>query len=235
MYSFQTRVRYSETDQTGRLSLPALLNDFQDCASFHSECIGESTEEMTARGIAWVLMSWQVELARMPSLGETVEACTSPYRVGGCLGMRDFCLKSKSGETLALADTVWALISRETGRPVHVPDDFLTRYSSERLAQLTWKADSLRPHGAPQTMGAPIAVTPGMLDGNRHTNNVWYVRLAQDALPEGFAFSRLCVSYKKPALLGCRLYPCVEVDETRALVSLEDEAQTPYALVAFLR
>ena len=40
MYAFDSRIRYSETDSEGELTLNALLNYFQDCSTFHSEDVG---------------------------------------------------------------------------------------------------------------------------------------------------------------------------------------------------
>lgn len=39
-YSFSGRVRYSETGENGLLTLPGILNYFQDCSTFHSESVG---------------------------------------------------------------------------------------------------------------------------------------------------------------------------------------------------
>ena len=39
-YQFRSRVRYSEIDEDGKLTLPAILNYFQDCCTFHSEDVG---------------------------------------------------------------------------------------------------------------------------------------------------------------------------------------------------
>ena len=37
IYSFDGRVRYSETGENGLLTLPGILNYFQDCSTFQSE------------------------------------------------------------------------------------------------------------------------------------------------------------------------------------------------------
>ena len=39
-YSFNSRVRYSETGENGKLTLPGVLNYFQDCCTFHAESVG---------------------------------------------------------------------------------------------------------------------------------------------------------------------------------------------------
>ena len=40
MYTFDSRVRYSETDVNGTLSVTAAVNYFQDCSTFQSEDLG---------------------------------------------------------------------------------------------------------------------------------------------------------------------------------------------------
>ena len=37
MYTFDSRVRYSETGEEGLLSLPAIVDYFQEVSSIHSE------------------------------------------------------------------------------------------------------------------------------------------------------------------------------------------------------
>lgn len=39
-YSFSGRVRYSEIGENGLLTLPGILNYFQDCSTFQSEEVG---------------------------------------------------------------------------------------------------------------------------------------------------------------------------------------------------
>ena len=40
MYTFDSRVRYSETGEDGLLSLPAIVDYFQDASTFQSEDLG---------------------------------------------------------------------------------------------------------------------------------------------------------------------------------------------------
>ena len=43
-YSFSGRVRYSEIGENGLLTLPGVLNYFQDCSTFQSEEVGLGME-----------------------------------------------------------------------------------------------------------------------------------------------------------------------------------------------
>ena len=73
MYAFDSRIRYSETDSEGYLTLDALLNYFQDCSTFHSEDVGLGIGYMKEIGQVWVLSSWQIVVNRYPKLGEKVK------------------------------------------------------------------------------------------------------------------------------------------------------------------
>ncbi len=54
-YSFDSRIRYSEIGENGCLTLPGILNYFQDCCTFHSESIGQGMEAVNKRERVWVL------------------------------------------------------------------------------------------------------------------------------------------------------------------------------------
>ena len=55
MYTFDSRVRYSEIDHQGTMTLPALINYFQDCSTFQSESLGLGMKALREKKKAWVL------------------------------------------------------------------------------------------------------------------------------------------------------------------------------------
>ena len=54
MYEFDSRVRYSEVDHHGTMTVPALINYFQDCSTFQSEDLGIGTTELKEEKRAWL-------------------------------------------------------------------------------------------------------------------------------------------------------------------------------------
>ena len=53
-YEFEARVRYSEIGHRGTMTIPALINYFQDCSTFHSETVGLGMEHLRQIGRAHV-------------------------------------------------------------------------------------------------------------------------------------------------------------------------------------
>lgn len=100
MYTFKSRVRYSECDQTGHLSLVDMINYFQDCSVFHSESIGQGVSVLEKEKKAWFLSSWNLEIERFPVLGEEIEIGTFSVGSRSFFGFRNFFMKDAEGNYL---------------------------------------------------------------------------------------------------------------------------------------
>ena len=49
-YMFKSRVRFSESDHHQQITLPGIINYFQDCSTFQSEALGVGVEACMERG-----------------------------------------------------------------------------------------------------------------------------------------------------------------------------------------
>ena len=82
-------VRYSETDESGRLSLPALVDYFQDAAELHGDRLGIGWRYLAEQHLAWLLSSWQIEIGRLPELSEEILVKTWGWKFQSIFGMRN--------------------------------------------------------------------------------------------------------------------------------------------------
>ena len=78
-YEFESRVRYSETDMDRKLTMVSLVNYFQDCSTFQSEGCGHGLVDLAKQNRVWMVLSWQIDILRLPSLGEKIRVQTWPY------------------------------------------------------------------------------------------------------------------------------------------------------------
>ena len=56
MYSFNSRIRYSEVDKNAELTIEALINYFQDCTIFQTEDGPANMAYLNDLGAAWCLI-----------------------------------------------------------------------------------------------------------------------------------------------------------------------------------
>lgn len=131
MYTFDSRVRYSETGEDGLLSLPAIVDYFQDASTFQSEDLGIGIDFLKEKDLLWVMSAWQVVVHRYPALGEKIRIGTIPYELRGFMGLRNFFMDTEDGERLAQANSFWSLINHKKGVPVRV--------LPEMVENTTWK------------------------------------------------------------------------------------------------
>lgn len=231
-YEFDSRVRYSEVDSRGRLTWLALMDYFQDCSVFQSEMLHLGVDYLTEHHQAWVLTSWQICLNQMPKLADKVTIRTWAYALKGFYGYRNFTMNDEHGRMLAYANSIWALMDTQTGRPVKVPDEMIRLYGLE--PQLPMECGGRKIALPKECEAKESFVVPAyFMDTNQHMNNSHYVEMALGYVPENFMIGQIRVEYRKSAMCGDTMIPKVAVDENKITIVLEDKEDKPYAIVEF--
>ena len=234
MYSFNSRVRYSEVNSEKELTLPSLLDYLQDCCTFQSEELGVGVDYLADNHAAWVLSSWQIRICRYPEFGEQITVSTWAYDFKGFYGYRSFKVEGEDGELLAYANSLWVFMDTDTMRPMRINQKMIDVYLPQmaEIIGTDWGNRKLQvPEGG--TAGEPIRVQRCHIDTNHHVNNGKYVQMAEEFLPEDFEVGELRVEYKKAAVLGDVLTPVYCVNENQVTVTLADEAGKTCAIVQF--
>lgn len=232
MYSFKSRIRYSEVDKEGRLTLEELLDYFQDCSTFHSEDAGVGIAYLADNDMVWVLSAWQIVVDRYPSLGEVVTIGTFPYDFKGFLGFRNFVMLDEGGNRIAYANSIWTLLSITKQAPIKLTPLMVERYVLEEKLAMDYAPRKITVPADMEQQEAVI-VKKYHLDTNNHVNNGQYVRMAMDFLPDGFKVSQMRAEYKKQALLEDVIIPKTFYEKDRCLVSLNDDKNRAFAVVEF--
>ncbi len=229
MYTFDSRIRYSETGIDGKLTLPAIVDYFQDSSIFHSESLGLGIEYLKEKQMVWVLSAWQIVIDRYPRLGEEVKVGTFPYGFKSFLGMRNFFMRAGEEEMIR-ANSVWTLMDTKKMIPVRPPEEMLAGYQLEEKLSMNYAPRKIAiPEGGERK--SPFPVERHQLDSNLHVNNGQYILMAMDYLPEDFTIYQMRAEYKKSALLGDVIVPVVYPGEETVIVALCQEDEQPYAVV----
>lgn len=245
-YTFDSRIRYSEIDHHWQLTLPGIIDYFQDCSTFQSEEVGLGVRYLREHGRAWVLSSWQVVVDRYPDFTEEVQVSTWATGFKGMLGDRNFCMTDKKGKNIAYANSLWVYMDMEKKRPVKPQPCEIEPYGTREALAMEY---------APRKIALPAELTefPQFsvkkchIDTNEHVNNCQYIQMAQEVAGEmyrikdkekGIAVEERLVcqmraEYKKSAVYRDVIVPKAAVEEERMVVELCDTEGKPYAIVEF--
>lgn len=237
MYTFESRVRYSETGDCGRLTPEGIINYMQDSSTFHSQDCSLGIEHLEQEGKAWLLSSWQIVIDRYPRLGEDIVIGTWPSAFKGFYGYRSFVIQSREGESLVRANSIWFLLDLAKGIPARVLREDVEAYGpTEPALDLGEPIKKLHLPLDYET-GVPVTICRHHLDSNHHVNNAHYVGMAAEQLRSGLLLKKIRVDYKKAALLGDQIIPrmscrepgcwvaglCSPQGEAYAVVQMETE------------
>lgn len=244
MFEQNCRIRFSEIDRTGHLSMEGLLRLFQDIGYAHAQERKLGVDYTKEHHYTWYLLSWNIHAISMPMLGEHVTMKTWFYKLQGTLARKNVVMYDDYGRCLAAADTMWVYIDVETQKPAMAPagqwpqEDFGERSSlvtdgARRIPLITV------PDGENAAGGGVIAlpsrqVTPYLLDPNHHANNTKLVELAMHV--SGVS-NRSChvlkAEFKRQLLPDTVIYPYMEDQNGEILVAFKDEQHQDYAAFVF--
>ena len=234
MYSFKSRVRYSEVGEDKKLSLNSIINYFQDCSTFQSELLNNGVERLEELHRVWVLSSWQVVVGEYAKMGKEIKITTIPYEFKGFMGMRNFIIQDSEGRKLAWANSNWTHLDISTGLPARLTPADTDNYVLGEKMEMDYAPRKIK---LPEDMIAQEAFTVQKhhLDTNHHVNNCQYVCMAEDFLPESFKIYQMRAEYKMQAKLGDVICPKVKTETDKVVVSLDNIEGKASAIVEFLK
>jgi acyl-ACP thioesterase len=239
MYSFSSTVRYSECDEHAQLGIVALINYLQDCSTFHTESLGLGISHMAEHHFAWLLAAWQIEIDALPRFCDPITVSTWCYDMKRTYALRNFQISAPDGTPYVRADSMWFTFDTADERPIRIPESEASYLSDEPRLDMPPTKRRLPVEG-PFDEAPAITVGELHLDSNRHVNNAQYLGMAANALaalhgPEASRHTtdieRICIQYKRQALLGDIIVPRVHVQDATCTVDLADEGGDTFAVV----
>lgn len=232
MYSFQSRVRYSEVGYDKKLELSSIVDYFQDCSTFQSEDLGVGLDYFEGSNRAWLLSSWQIVINDYPSFADEITTSTWPYDFKGIYGYRNFIIQGKQRETLAYANSIWVYIDTNTGRPVRISPNLVSAYKLKERLDMDYAPRKI---AIPKDLEAltPFPVVRANIDTNKHVNNGQYIKMGEEFLPADFKIRQMRADYRQAAKLGDIITPRVIQTDDSYLVVLSDSEGKPYTTLEF--
>jgi acyl-ACP thioesterase len=232
MYSFNSRVRYSEVDKDKKIDLYSIINYFQDCSTFQSEDLGKGLEYLEKNKRVWLMNAWQIIVNRYPSLGEEITTSTWAYDFKNMYGYRNFTITDANNQIAAVANSVWVYMDTESYHPVKVTQDDIRSYISEEKYDMEYAPRKIIIPEKLITLGG-FPVIPSNIDTNNHVNNGQYIKMAEELLPNGFRIKQMRAEYRMSAVLGDIIVPMVNHVNNTYTVVLASTDGKPFTIIEF--
>ena len=142
-YVSLVRVRFNECDPLGHVNNAVYLNYLEQVAIDHASAMGWSSQHLTeVAGAVFVARKHEITYHQPAFENDLLLVCTWPTEMRGARGMRTYTISRFSGDVpgwvdrtvpfaelpdvqrgdlIVSANTEWAFMNVETGRPVRIP------------------------------------------------------------------------------------------------------------------
>ena len=227
-YDYKTKVQYSDLGEDGFLSQAGLLRLMQEAACEASSQVGCAPMEMTRdQGMGWILCGWKLRLEKKMAWGEPLTVRTWPRRMDIHFSDRDFLVTDAAGETVAVATSRWLLLDVTTGRVTRVTEELSAHYTlwDHKAIEGEIPTGGKSPEEAEETF---VYTALGRdLDTFHHVNNLHYLELGREALPEevrALPLSTVEILYKRQIKRGERVRFLYSFTDGKHQVEIRDDA-----------
>ena len=210
-----------------------VLKLFENVCCMQGEVVGDGFKDTPGR---WFLTAYHVRILKRPEYGDRVEVGTWSRGMKGVAASREFEM-TLNGEKAAVALSNWARLNSDTGKLERMSDEAFAKYESEPdrtnfgelwLPKLRTASDGL--------FEREFTVGRNLADPNRHMNNVRYLDLAAEILPDESEPDEFEITYRKAFALGEKgVLSYGEDDTTRTVAFLSEDKTETKAIVRFYK
>lgn len=221
-----------DVEKYNKLSNKAILSFFEDAGAYHSDSINFGLNDIVNTHLSWVLLGWKVKVLKRPVYGDKLHIKTWARSPEKFSTYRDFEVYNQNNELAIIATSKWVLVNTETGRISAIPEDVINNYKPDTKSVFSDSESEIKKLSDSKKYSQEInyTVTRPQIDVNKHLHNIFYLDIANEALPENIyennLFDNFEIMYKKQIRLHDTVKSCYCLDEdTHKVVikSLDDK------------
>lgn len=173
IYRRTHRIKGYECDITGEITLPALVNLMMDLSGQQSDSLGNTNDQMSERGLSWIIVQYDMQIERMPHQGEEIILETEAMSYNRFFTYRRFRAYDEREQLCVEVMTNFVMMDIETRKMVQIQKDLLTVYQADEIRTMVrmQKPIQLEPENRKEQ---DFRVRYLDIDYNRHVNNAKY-------------------------------------------------------------
>lgn len=182
-YATTHEVAYYECDVNGTMTFPAMISASIKVSEEQSDSLNRGTKFVHSFGLTWILTNYQLEITRLPRVGEVLTIATMAMEYNKYFCYRHFWIEDAFGNELVKIEAVFALMDIKNRKMASVPEEIIAPYESEKVKRIRRypKIEKIQ-----TGTYLPYRVRFYDIDSNHHVNNAVYFNWMIDVLGRDF-------------------------------------------------
>lgn len=197
-------VEICDIDTKNSLTNYGALRMMQEIAASHSDNLGISINHMGEKPFTWLLLNWKLKMFTRPAWNSKILVKTWPSFSDKLYSYRDFELTTEDGELVAQGKSKWVLININSLAIEKTSKEILDIYKPCNISVFEDSFQKLK-EATGYEFECDYIIQRSDLDINGHTNNLSYLRIANNIIPYdvyNMDLKNIEIMYKKECKLG---------------------------------
>lgn len=205
IYSSNYKIGLEDIGVNNEVTNKALLKIMEDVSGLHSASVGYGLFEIETKKKVWMLMDWKMKVIKRPKYMDEIKAETWSRKVERIYAYRDFQIKDKDGNLIAVGTSRWIFVDIDRRRPVRLTPDITDLYESE-FDKRVFEEEIEDVKCEDYLFKKDYYIQRRDIDMNEHMHNLSYLDMAYEVLPEDIykskVFDNVRIVYKKEIVYG---------------------------------
>ncbi|MBL1228867.1 acyl-[acyl-carrier-protein] thioesterase [Enterococcus sp. BWB1-3] len=229
-YTMPYEVAYYDGDITKRMTLPSMLAVVIKTSEEQSALLGRGAEFVAGFGLGWVITNYEIEIKRLPMVGENIQITTQAMSYNKYFCYRNFWIHDEAGEECVQIKSTFVLMNKKNRKMSNVLEEIIAPYESEKIKKI-YRNEKIEKIESGVFHNYRVRFFD--IDGNQHVNNAIYFNWLLDVLGYEFLSKhqplRVNVKFDKEVEYGHEVESHYEVLEnetgpwTRHEIRIEDQ------------
>lgn len=183
-----------------------ILEMLEDTGAYHSDLAGYGVNQIEQTKKAWIIVGWKLHVIKRPKYGQTINVKTWGRDSSRVYTYRDFEVYNENNELCIIATSKWTLVNTENNKLERITKEITDSYDLEDKS--VFENRELDKIIVPEKFTNIIEykVTRRDIDINNHMHNLYYLELANEALPNDVyqkgPYDNVIIQYKKEIRQG---------------------------------
>ena len=212
-----------------KLTNYGILAFLEDIATYHSGLVGYGVNDIEKNKGAFLILDWNLEVKKRLSFNDTIKVKTYavPEDKPSFHCYRNFEIYDENNYLIAIASSKWLFYNFEKHKIEKLDLDTLNLFNPEGdLSKTENKITKLKEPDSYERM-LEYQVKRADIDVNNHVNNLVYLKIANEVLPEDVYFSEesnnLRITYKHQIRLGATVKIYYTRVENKHIVTIKNQ------------
>lgn len=209
-------INYHDVNCNLKCKLSSIMNFLCDIGNCQSEELGDTIEHLLESNGAWVFYKYDIKVHKYPKYRDIITIETQSIGFKKFYAYRGYTIKDSLGNILVEAVALFFLINIEKRRPMRIPDEKYIIYGEDKNFSKEVEMEEINNIKRVDNEKS-FQIRYSDIDSNGHVNNVKYVELAIEAVPQEIVskcnLERVKVIFEKETTYGDIVSILTEVEE----------------------